>query len=297
MKVEGPGRYPELKSGITQTNQKTKIDNIPETADKLDKQAGSERISRWFSQIGIFSGYTSKTRLSIEEKITQKYKLSESRKIANLESILTKALDFCVDDGQSEDLDPDWFFNFINMAEQIHSQSMQKLWGKIFAVESNKPGSFSLQTLNLLKSLTQKDANVFRHAVSLASRSKGDSYPRLIVGYYRKKSIWSLFSANTERQLNLAHFGLSYPNLLALMDLGLIHHSEIESGELEANVSNEWRVSGHILNFAPKHNGITWVYFKFTNTGAELSKLVSSHKQDNYVAALKQTLSAAFTIS
>jgi hypothetical protein len=59
----------------------------------------------------------------------------------------------------------------------------------------------------------------------------------------------------------------------------------------------EWRVAGHSSNFVPKYPGLTLVYFKFTTTGAELSKLITSQKQDAYVSALKQTLAHAFDIT
>lgn len=64
---------------------------------------------------------------------------------------------------------------------------MQELWGKIFAVESANPGSFSLKTLGLLKQLTQKDAQIFCNAVNLASKRKGESSLKVILGYYQKK--------------------------------------------------------------------------------------------------------------
>ena len=35
--------------------------------------------------------------------------------------------------------------------------------------------------------------------------------------------------------LNLSQFGLTYPQILSLIDLGLLHQSEIESGEMGKN--------------------------------------------------------------
>lgn len=265
--------------------------------EKAAKFAGKERVAKWFAQAGVYPAYTNRPALALDEKIAAKNTLKERRKFANLERILGKALDFCLEETQADDLDPDWFFSFVHMAENVYSPQMQEVWGKIFAVESSQPGSFSLRTLQTLRQLTQKDALIFRQAVNLASRRKGETSPRLLLGYYRKKSFWSFLKPSPSYQLNLAHFSLSYPDLLALMDLGLIHHSEIESGELNSSQVTEWRVAGHALNFVPKYRGLTLVYFKFTTTGAELSKLINSQKQDAYVSALKQTLAHAFDIS
>jgi uncharacterized repeat protein (TIGR03899 family) len=295
MKIENTGTRPIIND-TTPPISKTSVKIVSEKPEPSEKLAGTGRIAKWFSQVGIYSMFNSHQKHTIDEKISVRLKLKERRKISNLENILSKAINFCLDDGQADDIDPDWFFSFIQMAEEIYSPPMQELWGKIFAVESSKPGSFSLNTLRLLKRLTQKDAVIFRRAVNFASRQKGDTSPKLLIGYYRKKSLWSFFIANSGQQLNLAQYGLSYPDLLSLMDLGLLHHSEIESGELQQGDVTEWRVSGHTMTLSPRIKGLTLVYFKFTTTGSELSKLVNSQKQEHYVMALKQRLSAVFDI-
>lgn len=295
-KIENIGPKPV----ITRINTKpveAPVKLAAEKTEHVQKISGTGRITRWFSQAGIYAHSNHRPKESIEHKISERFKLKERRKISNLENILSKAIDFCLDDGPTDDIDPDWFFSFVKMAEEIHSPPMQELWGKIFAVENSKPGSFSLNTLQLLKQITQKDALLFRRAVNFTSRQKGDPNPKLLIGYNRKKSLWSFLSTNNNHKLNLALYGLSYPDLLALMDLGLIHHSEIESGELESAYQLEWRISGQTITLSPKSRGITLVYFKFTTTGAELSKLVNSQKQDHYIAAIKQTLSAVFDMT
>jgi uncharacterized repeat protein (TIGR03899 family) len=288
---------------VTPSNAPTgkKIDK-PVTAkhkvsEKLDKAATQKRMVHWFSQVGVSNSYAALGAQPINEKILRRNKMSAQRKLNNLENILGRALDFCLDDGRVDMLDPDWFFSFVDMAENIYSPGMQELWGKIFAVETARPGSFSLRTLQTLKQLTHKDAQVLRTVVSLASRRKGESTPKVILGYYQKSSLWSFLSTHKEHQLNLAEFGLSYPDLLSLMDLGLIHHSEIESGELAINIRTEWRCAGQHVHLSPMRRGTTLVYYKFTTTGAELFKLVGSHKQENYVNVLKQLLSKAFEVN
>jgi uncharacterized repeat protein (TIGR03899 family) len=174
---------------------------------------------------------------------------------------------------------------------------MQELWGKIFAVETAKPGSFSLKTLGLLKQLTQKDAQIFRNAVNLGSKHKDGSSPKLILGYYQKNNIWSFFSSHKNYRLNLAEFGLGYTDILSLIDLGLIHHSEIESGELPIGIPAQWRCAGQVLDLIAKRSGTTLVYYKFTSTGAELCKLVTRKRQDAYVKSLRITLDKAFHIT
>jgi uncharacterized repeat protein (TIGR03899 family) len=267
-----------------------------QSENKMNRQSSQKRIVNWFSQAGVQAdGSMFKTSTS-HEKIKRKKEVLEQRKLINLEKILGKAIDFCLDDGNDEEIDPDWFFSFVKMAEEIFSPTMQELWGKIFAVETAKPGSFSLKTLGLLKQLTQKDAQIFRNAVNLASKRKGESSPKLILGYYQKKNIWSLFGSHKNHRLNLSEFGLGYTDILSLIDLGLIHHSEIESGELPIGIPAEWRCAGQALDLVAKRTGTTLVYYKFTTTGAELCKLLTRKRQDVYVKSLKVTLGNAFNI-
>ena len=267
------------------------------TENKLNRQSSQQRIVNWFLQAGIQEDSGSFRTSTNNEKIRRKREVLAQRKLINLEKIMGKALDFCLDDGNEEELDPDWFFSFVKMAEEIFSPAMQELWGKIFAVETARPGSFSLKTLSMLKQLTQKDAQIFRHAVNLASKRKGESTPKLLLGYYQKTNLWSFFSSNKEHRLNLAEFSLGYPDVLSLMDLGLIHHSEIESGELPSDIATEWRCAGQTLYLAAKRKGTILMYYKFTTTGAELCKLVTRRQQDTYVKSLKTTLFNAFDIT
>lgn len=276
------------KAALSTTVAKAPAEN------RLNKQSSQKRIVKWFSQVGIQSRNGPSQSFTSNERLQRKHEVLAHRKLRNLENILGRALDFCLDDGKEEDLDPDWFFSFVNMAEEIFSPSMQELWGKIFAVETARPGSFSLKTLGLLKQLTQKDAQIFRHAVNLTSKRKGESTPKLLLGYYQQTNLWSFFSPNKEHRLNLAVFGLGYPDILSLMDLGLIHHSEIESGELPMGISAEWRCAGQTLVLSAKRPGTTLLYYKFTTTGAELCKLVTRKRQDNYVKSLKASLENAF---
>lgn len=267
-----------------------------QSENEVNRQSSQKRIVNWFSQAGIQEANSYSKSSTSNEKIKRKNELLAQRKLINLENILGRALDFCLDDGKEEELDPDWFFSFVKMAEEIFSPTMQELWGKIFAVETARPGSFSLKTLGLLRQLTQKDAQIFHNAVNLTSKRKGESTPKLLIGYYQKTSLWSFFSSNKEHRLNLAEFGLGYTDILSLMDLGLIYHNEIESGELPMGISAEWRCAGQTLTLSANRSGTTLVYYKFTTTGAELCKLVTRKRQDNYVKSLRTTLCNAFNI-
>lgn len=259
--------------------------------------AAQQKMKALFARVGIAQNMIDRDARQRRHIIERRQQMLEMQKISNLQSILSIALNVSIGENQAENVDPDWFFAFAALAENIHSPAMQELWGKIFAVEVSLPGSFSLRCLETLKVLTQKDANIFSRAASIAARRSGDAVPRILVGYYKRKGIWALFSPGQAPQLNLSNHGLSYPDLLALTDMKLMYASEIESAELSTEQSIAWRCGNQTFAIKPNRAGLALVYYKFTSVGAELYKLISKQDNADYVAAIKNLLSAEFAIS
>ena len=114
-------------------NEKTPVISPEKTKrNNVNKQQNQKRIAKWFSQVGINTTYNNLKTPSFDEKIKRKAKIMAHRKLTNLENILGRALDFCLEDGKEETLDPDWFFSFVNMAEEIFSPIILALRVKIF---------------------------------------------------------------------------------------------------------------------------------------------------------------------
>ncbi|GGD72987.1 TIGR03899 family protein [Lacimicrobium alkaliphilum] len=265
-----------------------------ETADTSQVRS---RIIHWFAQAGLKPPAHTQLDESVEKKTQRHQKVLQQRKLQNLERILELAMEYSPNkDIGEEAIDPDWFFNYISMAEDIYSPAMQELWAKILAVEVSQPGTFSLRSISILTQLTHKDAKVFRTAVSLASRKRGDFSPRILFGYRIKPSLLSMLTLKRGQQLNLAQFGLAYPDLLSLMDLGLIYSTEIESGELDNHKRSEWRCCGESFHLSARRNGTVLNYYKFTATGAELFRLVSGKPHTTYLQALTSMLQGAFEV-
>ena len=62
----------------------------------------------------------------------------------------------------SESINDDWIARFNNNAQDISNKDMQLIWGKILSGEFNKPGSFSLRTLDVVKNISSDEAKVFQ---------------------------------------------------------------------------------------------------------------------------------------
>ncbi|WJG09929.1 TIGR03899 family protein [Aliiglaciecola sp. LCG003] len=284
-------------SGTTDVKKTVSPDPKVSGVEANPKPVARDKMIQWFTRAGIFPTTGLAMDQDTNKKVSRHQYVKAQRKLKNLENVLSLAMNYSLEHSSRDDLDPDWFFSFIDMAEDINAPAMQELWGKIFAVEIGQPGTFSLKTLQTLKNLTHKDAKILKIAVSLASRKRDEHGLRVLFGYNVKPSILSLFRLPPNHQLNLASYGLTYPDLLSLIDLGLIYNSEIETSELSINTRSQYRCSGEALHIAPKRRGLSLQYYKFTSIGAELSKLIHGKSKTSYLDDLKKMLSTDFEVN
>lgn len=290
-------------SPITDVHKSTKKRNDadinrPSMSGKVNHAVAhnSDRIRHWFARVGVADNLATHDAAKRRTVIERRREMLALQRIKNLQNIMEEALGTALTDTSSENVDPDWFYAFSHMAENIHSKAMQTLWGKILAVEISRPGSFSLRSLETLKILTQRDADLFSKVVSISGTRPGDTVPRILIGYHQKPGIFSLFGQRQPEPINLAEFGVGYPDLLALSDMKLIYNNEIESGELPTEHTSRWRVGASSFTLKPARNGLALVYIKFTAVGAELAKLISKKDNAAYLSALKQKLNGPFTV-
>lgn len=299
MKVTDSGQSTPVQPAVTvKTEKPAGTQEEPRKSSTASRSASdnAQRIQSLFARAGIGHNMILPDEAARQQAIKRRNDILALSRIKNLQAIMDVALSVSLTETSNEPVDPDWFYAFSRLAENIHSPAMQGLWGKIFAVEVSKPGAFSLRTLETLKVLTQRDAAMFTRAASLSCLRQGDTVPRLITGYHRKPGFWRLFGHRQPEPVNLAAYGLSYPDLLALIDMKLIFASEIESGELPVSESIKWRCGSDTFTVTPSGQGLAFVYYKFTSTGAELARLINRHSASAYVDALKQRLSQAFII-
>ena len=150
---------------------------------------------------------------SLETRANSRAEFQEARRQSNIESIVKRAAEEF--DG-SEDIgtdrpDSDWIARFFRIAEDITTEQMQALWGKVLAGEVKRPGSFSLRTLDVLKNISQKEADIF---VRLARIAVQDG------------SILFIPDIDNESFLE-KRFGIRSIDLILLREIGLIGPSDM----------------------------------------------------------------------
>lgn len=301
MKITPQHISPEVKKPQVTGENTAKVTTDPSATDKaantMKADASRQRMLSWFARVGISPTMMSPDPKKQRHALERRKQILETQKASNLQAVLNIALNVTINEQTSDNLDPDWFFAFSTMAEEIYSAPMQELWGKIFAVEVARPGSFSLRTLQLLKTLTHRDAQIFNKAVNVASRRSNDAVPRILVGYHKRKGLLSILKRPVPEQINLATVGLSYPDLLSLQEMKLIYASEIESGEYDEGQQVTWRCVNENMTLTCKTSGVALVYYKFTSVGSELYKLVTKSPNEAYQQAIKAVLGEVFNVS
>ncbi|CAE6881910.1 hypothetical protein ACOMICROBIO_FLGHMIGD_00290 [Vibrio sp. B1FLJ16] len=213
----------------------------------------------------------------------------------NLEQVLKLAHSSCRDEAAGEP-DQDWLYRFFEMAQDIHNRSMQKLWAQVLKREVTNPGSTSMKALKVLKDMSPKEAQTLQRAASLACSFGSDGSRKLLIGYKAHNGIFSFGKRDTTSNLNMGSFQLPYSSLLVLIELGLLHSSELESGEISVETPLALAYQGKSLALHVNTKGVRLLYYRFTPTGNELCKLLGNKPNSEYYDQILLILNQKFNV-
>ncbi|BAJ00560.1 TIGR03899 family protein [Shewanella violacea] len=248
-------------------------------------------------RIGLSSeeGYSA-TTASVAERAEHRQRKLMSQYQANLETIYKIALSITPSDVTGTDLDPDWSHQFFKIAEQIHNRKMQELWGRILANEITSPGNFSLRTLTTLKQLTHKEAQILEKALGMAVKINNETRLKLIIGYRYAGGIGQIFRKSSPINIGLSNFGLPYSSILTLIDAGILHRSEFESGLLNSKTPIHFTMLDTKMKLTPKSGHLLFNYYRLTPIGDEITQLVHPKADNEYTKAMRSLFAKDFKI-
>ncbi|GMO64830.1 MAG: hypothetical protein Ta2A_12700 [Treponemataceae bacterium] len=228
-------------------------------------------------QIASVVGSIDTKNLSLEERTNSRINFQEEKRQLNIESVVSVAAEKLKNEPPVTDeaIDEDWKTRFFNLAQDVSDEDMQSLWGRILAGEVKRPKSYSLRTLELLKSLTKEEAELFEKFAQLKIVSENISF------IYNQDNKKNKYLENT--------FGLSFINRLLMCELGLI--TSEKNFEFSLTATNQSQ-SICLLKYGKK--GI-WLergqgvpkqpleVLVFTKIGDELSQLIEPTYRKEYM--------------
>lgn len=73
--------------------------------------------------------------------------------------------------------DEDWLHQFLDTCKDIGDDRMQTVWGKLLAGEVASLGTYSLLTLNTVRTLRKREADLFTKFCTFVWRLDGELFP------------------------------------------------------------------------------------------------------------------------
>jgi len=212
------------------------------------------------------------------EDLSQKNSLAEIQQIKeqiNVNSILGNVLDEALnykEDVSSEMPSEDFFWKWYDGAKQVSDKEIQDLWAKVLAGEIKKPNSFSLRTIEFVKTLDKNDADLIARISHF--RLLGDNI-------FNDKDFFE-------------SIGIRLEDLLALQELQVIQMSGLGSFTWNLNFSEDRHqiINGKRCLIFRKMDEKTYSYpiIKVTKVGKEVMSLVDIVVNEQYVSKLKEHL-------
>lgn len=195
---------------------------------------------------------------------------TEYYKASNFLTVAQKADQYYQEQPRSDEqgtYDFDWFVRFFEAAGNVSDDTMQNLWAKILAGEIAQPSTFSLKTIDVVRNLSKKDAELFIKICSHSFVSSGTN----------------CFLPNEDEYLETV--GITYADIMKLSEIGLMFNDELIS--LSMSISSEPRilVNSHSLimvmaSSSGKPEEANIRQYPFTEVGNEVSTLISKSASD-----------------
>ena len=165
-------------------------------------------------------------------------------------------------------LDVDWFARFIDCAQDVSDDEMRLLWAKILSGELNKPNSISAMTLETLRNMSKRDAEIFHKlaSYSLVDNEGGDPF------------IPNNGMFINEEYKTDEYYGISYDELLWMQELRLINlnaglqinfNKEVDRSHVETTLS-----CGKLSIVISSDYDVTIPCYVYTRVGAQLHGLI-----------------------
>lgn len=202
------------------------------------------------------------------------------QKYSNQNDIINLAMQQLNTNAQPEKVDNDWIADFLDKAQNISKDEMQKIFARILAKECEQKGSISKQLINILSIIDSDLADAFKRLCKYLvlikfinkETNEEEEEAQIIIGRVSK--------------LEENHMNLQYMEIVELSNIGLI--SFVSSGEYTKIVSITEFVYGpfsyKVKSIPP--DGYLIGQVALTTAGAELASIFVREYELEYIPVL-----------
>ena len=287
---------PMLAPWRARREREVKLIHVEGEAEVLSIQAKAQAEARRLlvADRGLVMG-----EIELGDAIRQRMEFQERKRQVNIVAVVDQAALELGDSGvPTVEPDHDWTARFFGEVQDVSSEDMQVLWGRVLVGEVREPGLTSMRTLGILKDLDAGTAGLFSRLCSAAVFLMGGD------GEIFDGRVPSL--GGNAGQNSLATFGLGFGVLNRLNEHGLII-ADYNSYYSYVLVDDSQRTSGYL-----QHQGVSWDFdtegedrksvpvklhgVAMTAAGCELSRVVSQEPVEEYTEALKRFLQQKFRL-
>ena len=234
----------------------------------------------------IISGERLQDEKHLRERTNSRLNYQEAQRQQNIEAITQIAAEQLAQENEvsEKDVDPDWINRFFNCAQNISNEEMQAIWGKILAGEIIGPGSFSMRTIDIIRNLSESEANIFKKVSSYVIQYKDSGYLPFILLKYPKFPMTRSFQP------------ISSDSISRLKEAGLVIGIEkraIRFFPYNGRGRKEFILGNNTLVVKTKKKEFVSSSFPaigLTNAGSELITLTDQHQNMNLLIAFSKTL-------
>ena len=204
--------------------------------------------------------------------LTEYYKTKNFLKIAEMADSMVQNKG---DESSDKQYSFDWFIRYYEASGNISDEEMQLLWAKILAGEIEKPSSYSLRTLDVLRNMSKEEAECFVKICNTAIKIES--------GKYAIPADHDYISKNS----------INYSDILMLEEIGLINSgSGIHiNNDLESNTEYMLYMYGSLIvkAIASEKSKLSLRVYPFTNVGNELATLIDRESnEENFLNLCKK---------
>lgn len=213
--------------------------------------------------------------LEIFGRAEKRFALEQYNKQINLENILVRTREDLSGRSVSQDpVEKDWVMRFLDVAQNISREELQDMLAKILSGEIQKPGSFSYQTLEVIRYLSKKDLERFLKFVAISTD----------VG---------VIKLHGNGRESLQQYELEFEDYLDLASIGLFNQSSTLSYATEILPQSRYSldIGGEIFAISNKQEGIKKIDFGlyvFSNVGKELRRLLLDRASNKKASSFKE---------